>query len=280
MKSWKNLYLCFLLCCLTAPVPLWAEERIVGEGEHRGVIVQEGEQVLIVNSIKPGQTIQVHAAPLWSVEKEGRVEWVLTDGSGLKLRAGSHHQPEEEALVLEWTSNSQPRPDSYRVQIQGKGGGFPGEILGQYVIQISLWDQNDGSSGTDAPETYEKALELPLSDSGLHIFNECFISGTADTYDIYKITLKPNHSLTLRAVPAQWKGSDKRGKVRWDFVNRSFKSMKSGQNSLSEATAFFVRVFHPQVKSANKPATFYLLVKMEGEASLVYSLQAEVKEGR
>jgi hypothetical protein len=280
MKSWRNFFLWVVLCGFFAPFPLLAEERIVGEGEHRGFIVREGEQVLVVNSIKPGQTIQAHVAPQWSVEKEGRVEWVLTDGSGNKLRAGSHHQPEEESLLLEWTSNSEPRPDSYRIQIQGKGGGYSGEILGQYVIQISLWDQNDGSSGTDAPETYERALELPLSDSGLHIFNECFISGTADIYDIYKITLKPNHSLALKAVPTQWKGSDKRGKVRWDFLNRSFQSMKNGQNSLSDATPFVIRVFHPRVRSANKPATFYLLVKMEGEASLIYSLQAEVKEGR
>jgi hypothetical protein len=280
MPRWK--FICFLAILGWVSVPLapQAEERLAGEGEHRGFILQEGEQVLVVNSIKPGQTIQAHVAPQWSVEKEGRVEWVLTDGSGNKLRAGSHHQPEEAPLLLEWTSNSQPRPDSFRIQIRGKGAGFPGEILGQYVVQLSLWDQNDGSSGTDAPETYEKALELPLSDPGLHIFNEGFISGTADIYDIYKISLKPNHSLTLKAVPVQWKGSDKRGKVRWDFLNRSFKRMKDGQNSLSEPSPFVVRVFHPQVKSANKPATFYLLVKIEGEVSLIYSLQAEVKEGR
>ena len=280
MPRWKFICLFTILACVSAPLALLAEERVVGEGEHRGFILQEGEQVLTVNSIKPGQTIQAHVSPQWSVEKEGRVEWALTDGSGVKLRAGSHHQPEEEMLLLEWTSNSQPRPDSYRIQIQGKGGSFPGEILGQYVVQISLWDQNDGSSGTDAPETYEKALELPLSDPGLYIFNECFISGTADIYDIYKITLRPNYSLNLKAVPVQWKGSDKRGKVRWDFLNRSFKRMKDGQNSSTEASPFVVRVFHPQVRSANKPATFYLLVKMEGEASLIYSLQAEVKEGR
>ena len=280
MPRWKFIFLLAILGWVSAAPTIGAEERIVGEGEHRGFILQEGEQVLTVNSLKPGQTIQAHVVPQWSVEKEGRVEWVLTDGSGIKLRAGSHRQPEEEPLLLEWTSNSQPRPDSYRIQIQGKGAGFPGEILGQYVVQISLWDQNDGSSGTDAPETYEKALELPLSDPGLHIFNECFISGTADVYDIYKISLKPNYSLTLKAVPVQWKGSDKRGKVRWDFLNRSFKSMKIGQNSLTEPSPFVVRVFHPQVKSANKPATFYLLVKMEGEVSLIYSLQAEVKEGR
>jgi hypothetical protein len=56
--------------------------------------------------------------------------------------------------------------------------------------------------------------------------------------------------------------------------------MKSGQNSVSETTPFAVRVFHPQVRSSNKPATFFLLVKIEGEVSLIYSLQAEVKEGR
>jgi hypothetical protein len=123
-------------------------------------------------------------------------------------------------------------------------------------VQISLWDQNDGSSGTDAPETYEKALELPASDPGLHIFNECFLSGTSDIYDIYKISLKPNHSLTLKTVPVQWYGGDKRGMVRWDFLNRSFKRMKEGQSSLSETSPFMVRVFHPKVRSGNKPAIF------------------------
>ena len=279
-KKIRGFLLWILALSFCFPLILPAQENIAGEGEHRSFIISEGKQVIPVGPVKPGQTIQVFCTPQWKVEEGGRVEWVLTDGSGNKLRAGSHHQPEEEPLLLEWTSNSQPRPDSYRIQIQGKGGSFPGEILGQYGVQISLWDQNDGSSGTDAPETYEKALELQLYDTGLHIFNECFISGTADIYDIYKITLKPNQSLTLRAVPAQWKGADKRGKVRWDFLNRAFKSMKNGQNSLSEATPFVVRVFHPQVRSANKPATFYLLVKMEGEVSLIYSLQAEVKEGR
>ena len=280
MKRWRKWLLGFILCGLAIPCLLPAEERIVGEGEHRGFILHEGNQVLAVKSIKPGQTIQAYVTPQWSVEKEGRVEWTLTDGSGVKLRTGNHYQPEEERLLLEWTSNSQPRPDSYRIVIQGRGGSYGGEIIGQYMVWISLWDQNDGSSGIDAPEAYEKALELPLSGPGLHIFNECFISGTADVYDIYRISLKPNHSLTLKAVPVQWKGSDKRGKVSWDFMNRSLKSMKAGQNPLSEATPFVIRVFHPQVRSANKPASFYLLVKMEGDASLIYSLQAEVKEGR
>lgn len=280
MSRWKFISLLAILYCIFAALPTRAEERIVGEGQHRGFIIHEGEQVLKTGLVKPGQTIQAQVSPQWNAGKGGRVEWTLTDSSGAPLRAGSQHQPSEEPLLLEWTSNSDPRPDAYRIQIQGKGGSFPGEILGQYIVQISLWDQNDGSSGTDAPETYEKALELPASEPGLHIFNECFLSGTADIYDIYKISLKPNRSLTLKAIPVQWNGADKRGMVRWDFLNRSFKRMKDGQSSLSETSPFMVRVFHPQVRSGSKPAIFYLLVKIEGEVSLVYSLQAEIKEGR
>lgn len=280
MPRWKFICLLAILCGVSAAHPLRAEERIVGEGEHRGFITHEGEQVLKIGPVKPGQTIQAQVSPQWNAGKGGRLEWTLTDSSGAKLRAGSHLQPGEEPLLLEWTSNSEPRPDAYQIQIQGKGGSFSGEILGQYIVQISLWDQNDGSSGTDAPETYEKALELPASEPGLHIFNECFLSGTADIYDIYKISLKPNHSLTLKAIPVQWNGADKRGKVRWDFLNRSLKRMKDGQSSLFEISPFMVRVFHPQVRSGNKPAMFYFLVKIEGEVSLVYSLQVEVKKGR
>jgi len=257
-----------------------AEERIVGEGQHRGFIVHEGEQVLKIEVVKPGQTIQAQVSPQWKVEKGGVVEWTLTDSNGAPLRAGSQYQPNEESLFLEWTSNSEPRPDAYRIQIQGKGGSFPGEILGQYIVQLSLWDQNDCDSGTDAPETYEKALELPAFEPGLHIFNECFLSGTADIYDIYKISLKPNRSLTLKTIPVQWYGAAKGGKVRWDFLNRSFKRMKDGQSSPSDTSPFMVRVFHPQVRSGSNPAIFYLLVKIEGEVSLVYSLQVEIKEGR
>ena len=68
--------------------------------------------------------------------------------------------------------------------------------------------------------------------------------------------------------------------VRWDFLNRSFKRMKDGQSSLSETSPFMVRVYHPRVRWGNKPAIYYLLVKIEGEVSLVYSLQVEIQEGR
>jgi hypothetical protein len=280
ISRWKFIGLLVILCWISAPPPTRGEERNVGEGEHRGFIIQEGEQVLNIGPVKPGQTIQARVSPQWSVEKGGRVEWTLTDSAGNRLRAGSHHQPDEESLLLEWTSNSEPRPDSYRIQIEGKGGSYPGEILGQYIVQISLWDQNDGDSGTDAPETYEKALELPAFGPGLHIFNECFLSGTADLYDIYKISLKPNHSITLKAAPVLWQGTDKKGMVRWDFLNRSFKRMKAGQSCTWDTTPFLVRVFHPPVRSGSKPAIFYLLVKIEGEVSLVYSLELEVQEGR
>jgi hypothetical protein len=280
MSCRKFICLLAILCGVSAALPARAEERIVGEGRHRGFIVHEGEQVLKIGLVKPGQTIQAQVSPQWKAGKGGQVEWTLTDSGGAPLRAGSQHQPNEESLLLEWTSNSEPRPDAYRIHIQGKGGSFPGEILGQYIVQISLWDQNDGDSGTDAPETYEKALELPASEPGIHIFNECFLSGTADIYDIYKISLKPNCSLTLKTIPVQWNGVDKRGMVRWDFLNRSFKRMKDGQNSLSETSPFMVRVYHPRVRWGNKPAIYYLLVKIEGEVSLVYSLQVEIQEGR
>ncbi len=277
----RNILLGILLSSLTlAASPLGADERTLSEGEHRGLIPHEGEEVLKVEPIKPGQTIQAQVYPQWNSEKGGRVDWALTDGGGAKLRTASHRQPEEQAILLEWTSNSEPRPEAYRIQIQGRGDSPAGEILGQYVVQISLWDQNDGDSGTDAAETYEKALELPVSEPGVHNFIECFASGTADIYDIYKVSVRPNHSLTLKAAPVLWKGTDKRGKVHWDFLTRSFKRMKDGQSSLSETSPFVAKVYHPQVRSGNKPAIFYLLVKIEGDVSLVYSLRTEVEEGR
>jgi len=281
MSMRKYLLLGGLLSGLTlAGLPVLAEERTVGEGEHRGSILHDGEQVLRVESIKPGQTIQARVFPQWNAGKGGRVEWGLTDGGGAKLRAASHRQPEDQAILLEWTSNSEPLPDAYRIQIQGKGGQSAGEVLGQYVVQISLWDQNDGDSGTDAPETYEKALELPVYQPGVNNFIECFASGTGDIYDIYRFSVRPNHSLTLKATPVHWKGTDKRGKVHWNFLNQSFKRMKDGQSPSSETSQFLAKVYHPQVRSGNKPAIFYFLVKIEGDVSLIYSIQTEVKEGR
>lgn len=270
----------FLFFCLAIVPPLPAEEKILEEGEHKGFIVQGGEQTLRINAIKPGQTLQAFVSPHWSAEEGGRVEWVLTDSNGVRLRTARHHQPEAEAILLEWTSNSEPRPNGYVIHIRGMGGNFPGEILGQYAVTLSLWDQNDGGSGTDAPESYEKALELPVSEPGTYLFDECFLSGTADLYDIYKIFIKPNHSLILTAKPLQWNGFDKKAKVRWEFLNRTFQRMKEGQAAFSGISPFVVKIFHPQVKSSNKPTIFYLLVKIEGEASLIYTLQADMKEGR
>jgi hypothetical protein len=274
------LFFLFFLAAALAPPLLAAEEKIVGEGEHKGLIVNEGEQILRVASIKPGQTLQAFISPEWRVEEGGRVEWVLSDLSGATLRTARHHQPEAETLLLEWTSNSEPRPNGYLIRIRGLEGNFPGEILGQYTVNLALWDQNDGNSGTDAPESFEKALELPVSEPGTYQFDECFLSSTADIYDIYRISLRPNHSLTLKAAPIQWKGTDKKAKVRWEFSNRFFKPMKAGQFAVSEVSSFVVKIFHPQVKSSNKPAIFYLLVKIEGEASLVYSLHVDTREGR
>lgn len=257
-----------------------AEERIVGEGEHRGFLVHDGEQIFKVSPIKPGQTLHVFVSPQWSSEKGGRVEWILADQNEVRLKTARHHQPEDEPILLEWTANSEPRPSAYRLYIRGRGGNYAGEILGQYNVQVSLWDQNDGNSGTDAPESYEKALELAVSEPGTHLFDECFLSGTADLFDVYMIFIKPNHSLTLKANPLQWNGTDQRGKVRWEFLSRTFRRMKEGQSSFADTSPFVIKVFHPQVKSSTKPAIFYLLVKIEGEVSLIYSLEADMREGR
>ncbi len=252
----------------------------MGEGEHTGFIVNEGSQVLKVSSIKPGQTIQVFLTPHWTVEEGGQVEWKLEDPDGAVLKAGSKTTPEVDPFFMEWTSNSQPKPSAYYIHILGSRGGFPGEILGRYTLQIFLRDQNDGNSGTDAPETYDKALPLPISEPGTYLFEENFISSTADVYDIFKIDIKPNHSLTLRAGPLQWHGSGQKGKVSWKLMNRSFRLLKGGDCPNPQTDLFIVKVFHPRVKMDPRPAVFYFLVQMEGQTSLIYSLQAEVKEGR
>lgn len=269
----------FFLANSAAASPLTAQEKIVGEGEHQGFIVNEGEQVLRVSPIKPGQTIQIFLAPHWTTEY-GKVKWWLEDQDGIRLRGGSQDNLTVEPVFMEWTSNSEPRPSAYLIHFQGMGGVSSGEILGQYTLRILLLDQNDGNSGTDAPETYEKALLLRISAPGNYLFDECFISGTADVYDIYKILIRPNHSLTLSAHPLQWKGMNQKGKVRWEFLNRSFKRLKEGTSLFAQTTPFMVKVLHPRVKSDAKPALFYLLVKVEGEVSLVYALHAEMKEGR
>ena len=260
--------------------PVSAQEREVGEGEHRGFIVNEGEQALKVSLIKPGQTLQVSFTPRWIPDQAGKANLRLDDQDGVRLRAATQNNPEVEPVFMEWTSNSEPRPKAYSIHIQGIGGAFPGEILGEYTLRIILWDQNDGDSGTDAPETFEKALFLPLSEPGNYLFGECFISGTADIYDIYKILIKPNHALTLRAQPLQWKRVGRKGQARFEFLNKSFKRLKEGANLFPQTSPFIVKVFHPRVRSDTKPALFYLLVKMEGEVSMVYALEAEIKEGR
>jgi hypothetical protein len=182
-----------LFLCLLSSIfffhSLSAEEKAVGEGEYKGFIVNEGEQILKVSPIKPGQTIQVSLTPRWMGEQTGKAVLRLDDQDGLKLRATSLDRSDPEPASLEWTSNSEPRPRSYSIHIQGAGGSFSGEILGAYTVRIMLWDQNDGDSGTDAPETFEKALLLPISELGTYSFNECFVSGTADIYDIYKILI-------------------------------------------------------------------------------------------
>ncbi len=260
--------------------PLFAQERIIGPGEYTGSIVNEGNQSFKISSIKSGQTLQVSLTPDWVVENGGRMKWRIEDQDGAKLCIGSLDSPQVEPVSMEWTSNSEPKPEAYHIYIQGTGGTSPGEILGQYTLRVLLWDQNDGDSGTDAPESYEKALLLPVSDPGTYLFEECFISGTADIYDIYKIILKPNHSLTFRASPLLWKGKGPRGQVRWEFLNKALRRLKEGNSPFAKSNPFLVKVFNPQVKTDTRPAVFYLLVKIEGEISLVYSLQAEIKEGR
>jgi hypothetical protein len=270
-----------VLFLLAAPVSsLPARESNVGEGEHRGQIVNREEQILRVGPVKPGQTLELLLSAEWSVEERGKVEWVLTDTRGTRLRTARHHQPETEPITFEWTSNSEPNPSGYLIHIRGMGGSFPGELLGHYFLNLSLKDQNDGGSGTDAPERYEKALNLPISEPGFYFFDECFLSATADVYDLYRISVKPNHVLTLEAKPLQWKGDGVKAKVRWEFSNRSLKRMKEGQSLFSEMSPFVVKIFHPQTRSSSRPAVFYLLVKIEGEVSLVYTIQAETKEGR
>ena len=260
--------------------PLPAQEIVMGEGEYRGFIVNEGKQVVKVSPIQPGQTLQIFFSPQWMIEQGGKVEWRLEGPDGVRLREGSQNNPQAETTFMEWTSNSEPRPNAYLLHVQGVDGMFPGEILGQYTLSIFLWDQNDGNSGTDAPESFEKALLLPVSEPGTYLFEEGFISGTADVYDLYKILLQANHSLMLKAIPAQWKGGGKKDKVHFEFLNRSFQRMKEGNSFWPETSPFVVKIFHPRVRPDTKPALFYLMVKMDGEVSLIYGLQVEVREGR
>ncbi|NWF53942.1 MAG: hypothetical protein HXY45_04015 [Syntrophaceae bacterium] len=101
MSGWRNPFFGVILSALTlAGFPLGAEERTVGEGEHRGFILNEDEQVLRVEAVKPGQTIQALVCPQWNEEKRGRVEWALTDGGEAMLRAATHRQPEEQVILL------------------------------------------------------------------------------------------------------------------------------------------------------------------------------------
>jgi hypothetical protein len=273
-------FLLYFLANFSFTHPLSAQEIARGRGEHQGFIINEAEQVLKVDSIKPGQTIQVVFAPHWTTEKGGKVKWSLLDQDKLRLRTGTQSQPDSDPVFLEWTSNSIPRPGAYFIHVQGMGGFSPGEILGEYTLRLLLWDQNDAGSGTDAPETYEKALLLPIAEPGTYVFDENFISGTADTYDIYKIFIKPNHSLTLRAQPLHWQGTSSKAKVRWEFLNKSFKRMKEGVSLFPQTSPFVIKVFAARKRTDTKPALFYLLVKAEGDVSMIYTLQAEMKEGR
>jgi hypothetical protein len=273
-------FLWILLLPFCLPPFLPAEEKISGEGEHRGLIVSEGKRTVRVGPVKSGQTIQVFCTPQWNVEAGGRVVWVLTDGEEKRLRSASQKNPDTDTLLLEWTSNSTPAPKFYRVEIGGSGGGYGGEILGRSQITVSLRDQNDGNAGTDAPETHAKALLLPAPEPGTYRFPECFASGAADVYDIFQIHLPPDHSLHFEATPLQWKGHDPKGRVRWEFLNKTYKSLKKGQNTPAQADPFSLRVFHPPVKSDPKPGVYYFLVKIEGDISLFYSLTLEIKEGR
>ncbi len=267
---------------LACPPFASAEEKIIGPGEYKGIIVNEGSQAYRVSPIKAGQTLQVLLAQEWAAEKTGKVKLTLETAEGAKLAEAALDCPDRGPVALEWTSNSEPKPAVYSVRIQGIDGTSPAEVLGQYNLEVLLWDQNDGNASTDAPESYEKALALPVTEPGTYLFEECFISGTADVYDIYKISLRPNHFLTLRAVPLQWKGTGK-GQVRcefFQFLNKGLRRMKEGQIPVSQTAPFVVKIFHPRVRTEPKPATFYLLVKMEGGSSLVYSIEAEVREGR
>jgi hypothetical protein len=275
-----TLVLSVLLLTLCSPPLLSAQDSPPGEGEHREVIISEGKRIIEVGPVKPGQTIQAFCTPQWSVEEGGRVEWVLTDGEEKRLRAASQKNPDNDMLLLEWTSNSAPAPKFYRLEIRGKGGEYEGEILGRSLVTIWLRDQNDGNAGTDAPESYAKALLLPASEPGIYQFPECFASGTADTYDIFQIQLKPNHSLHFEATPLQWKGGDPKGRVLWEFLNKSYKSLKRGQSAPGQSAPFEIKVFHPPVKSDPKPGLYYLLIKVEGNISLFYSLRLEIREGR
>jgi len=282
MTSGKSIlfFLLYLFTAFAFPLRPAAQEIALGAGEHQGFIVNEAEQILKVDSIKPGQTIQVVFAPHWTTEKGGKVKWSLLDQDKVRLRTATQSQPDSDPVFLEWTSNSIPRPRTYFIQIQGIGGFSSGEMLGEYTLRILLWDQNDADQGTDAPETYEKALLLPVSEPGTYVFDENFISGTADTYDIYKVFVKPNHSLTLRAQPLNWQGTSPKAKVRWEFLNKSFKRLKEGTILFPQTSPFLIKVFAARTKTDTRPALFYLLVKIEGDVSMIYTLQAEVKEGR
>jgi hypothetical protein len=90
--------------------------------------------------------------------------------------------------------------------------------------------------------------------------------------------LKPNHSLNFKVVPLQWKGSPK-AKVSWEFLNKSYKPIKKGQTKPGQSVPFELKIFHPQVRSESKPAIYYFLLKIEGDASMFYALHMEIKEG-
>ncbi|MBI4495572.1 MAG: hypothetical protein HY697_01420 [Deltaproteobacteria bacterium] len=248
-------------------------------GEHEGTLAS-GRQVFRIGPVQAGQTVQILALPLWEVEGAAQVTWRLEDPRQGPLRVVRQSAPEAQAAFLEWTSNSEPRPASYLLHMEAAGGSNPGEKLGRYVLRWAFWGQNDGGAETDAPESYKKALSLPLDGPGTFLFQECFISGTADLYDVYKISLPPNHSLTLTARPLQWQGSDPQGQVQWRMLTKNLKALKGDRTPFRDLTPFGVKIFHPRIKADTRPGLYFLLVKVEREVSLVYALEAMVKEGR
>ena len=276
----KKIHLFIILTILATGHSLEAQEKVGGEGEYRGFLIHQGRQALRITPSQPGQVLQIELAPQWSNPSGGKMVWELCDGEGQRLRGGSQSFPPNDPLLIEWSSSAEGKPSAYVLQLQGASGSFAGEILGQFTARVSFWNQNDGSSQGDAPESYEKALLLPIFDTGTYLFEENFISALGDPCDVFKIQIAPNQSLSLKIKPLQWKKAGGKAALRIEFLDRSLRKLKEGTLPFPEDSPFMIRVFQPQIRSAKKIGIYHLMLKMEGEASLIYGLEVEVREGR
>ena len=213
------------------------------------------EEYFFVN-LKPGQSLQIEANTMSKGAGIGGI--ILYNENRLSLFQKEELVQEGQSANFKISYLLNSEKDSWKLYIKKYCDLFN---LNAFTIKISITDFYDISSKTDAPDVFEKAVEISYGKYNGYLSGE---KGN-DKKDFYKISIKEKGYLVLNLVPKTQKA--KISAVIYD-CGENIVSKKSSLNQSIRTSRYI-----------SEPGDYFIEIKGESEEIIPYEFELLSKEG-